>query len=232
MLKTLTLQSNIRKRRGFVTQLVTVTSLLALLVFAAPGYSVPILDFSTGTAGLGGTLSISGGNAVGTALPLNTLIVTGAPLNNGVYDLSGTATSSNQDANLAAVLNFDTSTGAISVVGGVPALGVPDTTTLLSGTITNFLIFANPTVGSLLILSGLDTKAPELLTPLGISNTQFELLNGFVTGVNLGGTGSPYTGISIDIPNVQVVPEPASILLLGFGMASLGVWQWQKSKRS
>jgi len=232
MLKTLTLQSDVRKRRGLATRLVTATSLLALLVFAAPGYPVAIIDFGTGNAGTGGTLTISGGNAVGTNIPVDTLTVTGAPLNDGVYDLSGTATSSNQDANKSAALNFNTSTGAISIVGGVPFFGVPATTTLLSGTITSFIITNNSsTLGQIGLISGKDTKSPELLAHLGLFDTQFEL-SGFSLAVNSKQTGSPFVAISTDISNIQAVPEPASLLLLGFGIAGLGIWQRQKSRRS
>ena len=63
----------------------------SLSVFAAAAMAAPVLDFGTGFAGSGGivTYDPNTGNVSGTGIGLDVLIVSGAPVNNGVYDLSG-----------------------------------------------------------------------------------------------------------------------------------------------
>jgi PEP-CTERM motif len=211
-----------------ILMLAAVMALLAV----GPASAVVVIDFGTGTAGSGGTVTVSGGNAAGVDIPLDSLTVTGAATGNGVYDLFGAATGSGVlNGNGAARLDFNTQTGSITLVGGVCLVAgcnggagtMVSSTTLLTGTITSFNLTANSFIVSVSNATGPDTKSSLLLSALGLpTSTQFEFF-GFSLAANNTGRGSTYNAISTDITNTQV-PEPASILLLGtvlFGVSQL-----------
>jgi hypothetical protein len=194
-----------------------VALLLALLLLAVPGYATTLIDFSTDGAGLGGVVTVSGGNAIGVNIPLGDLLVAGAPLNNGSFALSGPASGSTL-ANVAA-LDFNTSTGTISVVGGVPALGIATPTTLLTGTISSFTITSPSSVQLVVDLVGPDTKGAPLLTALGLpTDTHFQY---YTSDINFIESGGVWEADSTDISNTSVIPEPASIALFGSGLLGL-----------
>jgi hypothetical protein len=218
-------------------------ALLVALAFSVPAFSTAIIDFSTG-GGLnpGGTINLSGGHAVGTNIPIDLLAISGAPANNGSnYDLSGTATSLLQDSNKAAALNFSTILNTISIVGGIPAFGIPNDTLLLSGNFSSFSLFTDGLFGSI-IASGPDSKHPHLLASIGLpAGTPFELF-GFSVGFDLPFVGgSDYLALSTHIRNTQVgpgpgpspapTPEPTSLLLLGSGLLGLAGLARKKFKR-
>src|SRR5215217_3578464 len=99
-------------------------ALLVVLATMTPAFSAVLIDFGTGTVGLGGTITISGGNAIGTGIPVDALTIAGAPMNNGVFDTQGTALGTSAVAgDDSAALSFNTNTGAISIIGGVSAFG-------------------------------------------------------------------------------------------------------------
>ena len=158
--------------KGLIKILVAIVLGLFLVV---PAFAIPSLDFGTGIAGIGGVIILySDGSMAGVGIPLGSMTVAGAPSNNGVYDLSGLATSSNQDANGNASLDFATGglagTNFISVTGDVGGLNIPQSI-LLSGTISNFNVFYNGTVLSISEAVGADYKNPALLAALGILDT-------------------------------------------------------------
>ena len=204
--------------RGTVAAAVTV---IATLASSAPAQAAVIIDFATGGVGAGGVLTIAGGQASGSGIPVDSLLVLGAPLNNNTFDTSGSAASTSPDSNLAAALSFNTMTGAFSVVGGIPDLNVPNGTTLLTGTIDAFTIAGNLLTSVQVTLAGSDSKAALLLAALGLAaNTEFEFLASAI-GANSGGTGSPFAAVSTNVLNVSVVPEPGSMLLFGTGLLGL-----------
>ena len=201
--------------------------LVLSLFLVVPAFAVPIIDLGTGQAGAGGTVIVSGGNVKGTDIFIDSLLVSGAALNNGNYNLTGdgTPTASTDPDGYAALLNFDTSTKTFSIVGGVPGLGIPDGTALLTGTITSFS-FTQSGVSLVLKGQGFDEKSPLLMAALGETGTSF-FFEGFSISANTENTGSSYVAISSYFQNVAKVPEPGILILLGISMMSIaGLRRW------
>jgi hypothetical protein len=194
--------------------------LLTLLLFlmAPAAFGLVVIDFGTGPAGFGGQITIAGGNATGTAIPVATMNVGGSAAD-GSYPTSGTASGSVL-ANVAS-LDFNTALNTITITGGIPGLAIPNGTVLLSGQFASFTLVDGGLFGSI-NASGPDSKSPLLLAALGVpASTEFAYF-GFSIGLNSAGTGSPYTATSTDITNAEV-PEPTSIVLFGTLLVGTGL---------
>ena len=195
---------------------VLLASMLAMILVVVPASASVIIDFEQGSL-TGGTVSSAG---VGTNIPVDDMKVSLDGINYTVYDLYGTGPNGTFDTNGSAEVNFNTATGAFTVVGGVCVSG-NDTCTGGAGTLVTSTTLATGTASSAnvlndssttLVFTESDTKAATLLAALGIPlNTQFALMS---ATFNYSGSASPYTVSSVDIQNVGV-PEPGSILLLG-----------------
>ena len=178
------------------------TALLSTLLFFA-GIKVSsaaiVIDFSTGLARTGGTITESSGDVVGSDILIGALTVDGTPSMDGVYVTD-------------ALLNFDTSIDMIEIVGDIPSLGITSET-LLSGSFIDFTYTSGGFFESF-EASGPDSKSDLLLSELGVPTTLEFLFYGFSIE-SLNGTV-----ISTDIVNTAV-PIPASLWLFASGLVGL-----------
>ena len=171
---------------------------IAFLAFGTAARAAIIIDFGTGNAGAGESLTL-GGQPSGSGLLGNSGLVLGAPLHDRTFATGGIASGTHAAANLPAALSVNTLTDGSSILGGIPAPNRAKRTELLVGTITDFTIVASA---------------------LTTTNTEFEFLRS-ILGANPPASGSPYVGASTDVLNASVVPEPGSMFLLGTGLLAL-----------
>jgi len=183
-----------------LTRTLALIGYLALASIPLNAAAAVVIDFQTGAAGAGGTITESGGDVVGTNINISLMILDGTS-NDGSYVAD-------------AKLNFDTAAGTntIDIVGTVnPFVVIP--TTLLSG---SFDSFTYSVIGGNEFFTGTgpDVKSCALLCEIGVDpNTPFEFFGISIESVN-------GTVISTDIVNTAV-PVPAAVWLFGSGLLGL-----------
>ena len=194
----------------------------AAVLLAAPANAAPVIDWNTGGAGEGGTISWDGTNLVGSEIPLGFMSIVNAPTGNGVYPVTGTA--SGQGGGGFASLDFNTGAGGdnfITIMGCVPDLNIGinaggdcEPVALMDGTFNSWMTNGH----GLLNGSGVDTKAAELLEAINFpADLPWEFFGFALTTETMTPNGTPFDVISTDIKNTAV-PEPATMMLLGTGL--------------
>ena len=200
---------------------------VATILMAAPASAATVIDFSSGLAGEGGTISWNGTNLIGSNIPIGAAAIVDAPLNSGVYLVNGLVPA--QNTGFYGSLNFDTGVASnfVNISGCIPGLSIgtiddsgncTEPVTLASGTITGFNNTGNNEQNGLLSAFGNATANATLLTALGLDpKTPFNLFGFSVVTSTLNPDGSPSSALSTDV-RFTAVPEPATMVLLGTGL--------------
>ena len=184
-----------------LTRILALVGYLVCTAIPQTAAATYVIDFGTGLAGSGGTITDTGTSIVGTNINIGSLDVQGTASSDGTYAVD-------------ALLSFDTGANTISIFGDIPDLSISGVT-LLSGTFTSsdYTVYPGPT--EVFSASGSDTKSNALLSALGIpANTPFDYFGFTIQSAN----GSV---ISTDITNTAVVPVPAALWLFGPGLLGL-----------
>jgi len=209
-------------RRLLITTL-AVTGLLAL----SPASQAQIIGFDQ-PGEPGGTISWTGlkdAPVIGTGISFATVSYDG-----NVYDCSNclmSFTSGLANGPLDGGIATFGAGGTIEVVGGVPAAGVADGTTLVSGTFTGGAVLDQGNGFFSFQGTGPDEKDADLLAFLGVDAEDFTFST---TDIGFACVAGVCEVVNADLDNTAVpVPEPPVVGLLGLGL--LGVY-WQSRKRA
>jgi hypothetical protein len=207
---------------------------LNLTLSPVPARALSILDFDM-AAPTAGSISYDGGATPlkGVNIQVDTVVGIGTPLNNmDLLPVTGgllNFTTGNFTGYDSSYWKFGVG-GPASIVltGGIPALGIPDNSTLLTGTVMSALVTYHADNQTFRVLDEtlLDTKNDVLEKYYYGQNYP-----GWLGGLNLSfiaNNGNPPPNAfasdliaSGDIINNQPIPEPATMLLLGFGLIGL-----------
>src|SRR5690242_15318252 len=105
-----------------VKQIAIAATMMATV--AASASAATIIDFRNGNASASGSITWDGTNVFGSNLAIGAVEVFGAPMNNGVFDVTGSVI---QPSGGYGDLDFNSQTRAITLAGCIPGLGVGTT---------------------------------------------------------------------------------------------------------
>lgn len=186
-------------------RILTVAGYFVLASVSQNAAAAVVIDFGTGLAGPGGTITESGGNVSGAGILIGSMIVEGTTSSDATYVVTD------------GILSFDTAADTISIVGTISALSITSMP-LLSGSFSSFTYNAIPAAGGgtteIFTGTGPDTKSDYLLAALGVDlSTPFEFFGFTIESANGNVVGT-------DIINTAV-PVPAAVWLFGSGLLGL-----------
>ena len=194
------------------------TAVAAVVLMAGSAHAATVIDFSTGLAGEGGTISWDGTNLIGSNIPIGAVTIVGAPTGSGVYLVSGTASGSGGSG--FGSLDFNTGQDFITISGCIGGLGVGTDSgscvpvELMDGSFTSWSNNGHGLSGAF----GIDTKNAELLAAINWpADLPWEFFGVSLTTDTMSPDGTPYSVVSTDIKNTAI-PEPTTMMLLGTGL--------------
>jgi len=210
---------------------------LALLIVPASAYADQLNFTVTGFTPSGSSASPgsivyggAGGPLVATNVQIQDVTGVGTPANNGYTALLSNAvlnfTTGNFSGNNSTSWFFGPG-GSISLVGGMPDAGIPDGTTLFSGSFSAAatVTVVGTEVNIVIALFG-DTKDPNLVSFYGLPNSAY--LGSLQITFELYAQAAPPQGFSSwTILNGAItntpVPEPGTMALFGTGLIGLAM---------
>jgi hypothetical protein len=155
----------------------TLIAAIIVAVGSVTAQAATVIDFGTGSGGAGGTVAFepipappgvsAGSYMVGSGIFINTIAVSGAPANNGVFDVDGAGVCGDPVGGCG-LLSFDQEQQTLVLVGSIPELAILAPVALVTSSTFTGGGTAQDVDGLRLTGSQMDTKDAELLAALGL----------------------------------------------------------------